>query len=299
MLAALGQVAAGLSLADPLIPVASSVTGRVAEAGQLTDPAYWVRQAREPVRFADCARALARGGRGHVHRAGPGRGAVGAWSRQHAGAGRRRREQPGVGAGAAARPGRGHRAADRRWRGCSSAASRWTGPPVFGPGQPRGWTCRRTRSSGSGTGLARACARAAQPVAGADGAEAGFWAAVDRRTWTRWPARWQVPGDAPLQRGAAGAVALAARGEREQSVLDGWRYRVAWQPVADPEPGTLSGPVAAGGPGRAGRGRAGRVVAPGCWPTAAPRWSPCRLIRPGWTAAGAGGRARPGSGRAG
>ena len=46
MLAAFGQVAAGLSLADPLIPVASSVTGRVAEAGQLTEPAYWARQVR-------------------------------------------------------------------------------------------------------------------------------------------------------------------------------------------------------------------------------------------------------------
>ncbi|MFE9780492.1 SDR family NAD(P)-dependent oxidoreductase [Streptomyces sp. NPDC005775] len=44
-------VAAGLSFAEPRIPVVSTVTGEVSEAWQ--SPEYWVDQVRQPVRFAD------------------------------------------------------------------------------------------------------------------------------------------------------------------------------------------------------------------------------------------------------
>jgi malonyl CoA-acyl carrier protein transacylase/acyl carrier protein len=71
MLAAFGAVASGLTLADPLIPAASSVTGQVAEAGQLSQAAYWVDQVRQPVRFGDCARALAGRGAGTFVELGP------------------------------------------------------------------------------------------------------------------------------------------------------------------------------------------------------------------------------------
>ena len=66
-----GRVAAGLSLADPLIPVASSVTGQVAGPGQLAEPGYWAEQVRQPVRFGDCARALAEAGAGTFIELGP------------------------------------------------------------------------------------------------------------------------------------------------------------------------------------------------------------------------------------
>ncbi|MET8545885.1 type I polyketide synthase, partial [Kitasatospora sp. NPDC004799] len=46
----LGRVVAGLSFAEPVIPVVSTVTGKPVEMGE---PGYWVRQVREPVRFAD------------------------------------------------------------------------------------------------------------------------------------------------------------------------------------------------------------------------------------------------------
>jgi acyl transferase domain-containing protein len=50
-------VVAGLSFAEPRIPIVSTVSGEVGT--QWTDPSYWVRQVRSPVRFADAVRALA------------------------------------------------------------------------------------------------------------------------------------------------------------------------------------------------------------------------------------------------
>ncbi|MGH3242960.1 MAG: type I polyketide synthase, partial [Spirillospora sp.] len=52
------EIAAGLSHADPSIPIVSDLTGRPAEPGELRDPGYWVRHVREAVRFADAVRAL-------------------------------------------------------------------------------------------------------------------------------------------------------------------------------------------------------------------------------------------------
>ncbi|MGW2548449.1 acyltransferase domain-containing protein, partial [Kitasatospora sp. NPDC001574] len=47
-----------LGLADPVVPAVSTVTGAPVAPGQWSDPEYWVRQVREPVRFADTVTAL-------------------------------------------------------------------------------------------------------------------------------------------------------------------------------------------------------------------------------------------------
>ncbi|MGK5728286.1 SDR family NAD(P)-dependent oxidoreductase [Streptomyces sp. URMC 124] len=58
MLAEFGEVMAGLSAADPAVPVVSTLTGRPATAAELRSPEYWVRHVRETVRFADAVAAL-------------------------------------------------------------------------------------------------------------------------------------------------------------------------------------------------------------------------------------------------
>ncbi|WP_302185157.1 type I polyketide synthase, partial [Streptomyces sp. AC627_RSS907] len=47
-----------LAFAEPVLPAVSTVTGALVTAGQWSDPEYWVRQVREPVRFADAVAAL-------------------------------------------------------------------------------------------------------------------------------------------------------------------------------------------------------------------------------------------------
>ncbi len=58
MLDELAQVAAGIELHAPAIPVVSNVTGEALTAELVRDPRYWARQVREPVRFLDGLRWL-------------------------------------------------------------------------------------------------------------------------------------------------------------------------------------------------------------------------------------------------
>ncbi|MEO3792454.1 type I polyketide synthase, partial [Nonomuraea sp. B10E15] len=53
MLAEFAEAISGIGVHEPGLPIVSNVTGRLAEPGQLTDPAYWVEHVRGAVRFAD------------------------------------------------------------------------------------------------------------------------------------------------------------------------------------------------------------------------------------------------------
>jgi len=57
MLAEFAKVTASVSYSAPSIPIVSTLTGRQV-TDELLDPEYWVRQVREPVRFADAVTTL-------------------------------------------------------------------------------------------------------------------------------------------------------------------------------------------------------------------------------------------------
>ncbi|HEV7936669.1 MAG TPA: type I polyketide synthase [Solirubrobacteraceae bacterium] len=62
ILAQFGEVVNEIELNPPTIPIVSNVTGKLAEPAELLAPDYWVRHAREPVRFADGIEALTAAG---------------------------------------------------------------------------------------------------------------------------------------------------------------------------------------------------------------------------------------------
>ncbi|MGY3521127.1 SDR family NAD(P)-dependent oxidoreductase, partial [Micromonospora sp. PTRAS2] len=58
MLAEFRTVLAGLDWQTPRLPIVSNLTGRVAEAAEISSPDYWVRHVREAVRFGDAITTL-------------------------------------------------------------------------------------------------------------------------------------------------------------------------------------------------------------------------------------------------
>ncbi|MFF7756288.1 SDR family oxidoreductase, partial [Streptomyces sp. NPDC007971] len=89
---------------------------------------------------------------------------------------------------------------------------------------------------------------AALPTAGSavggDGAgteaEARFWAAVEGGDLTQLADTLAVDGDRPLSE-ALPALASWRRREQDRSVTAGWRYRMGWAQIPEPDPRVLSG----------------------------------------------------------
>lgn len=81
------EAVAAIRLNAPELPYISGVTGDWVSADQTTDPSYWARHAREPVRFADGIATLARSLSPTLLEVGPG-AALASFALQGAGAGR-------------------------------------------------------------------------------------------------------------------------------------------------------------------------------------------------------------------
>lgn len=71
-LADIERVAGAVPMLPPQIAFASSVTGGWVEATQATDPKYWARHGRAPVRFADALATVAQDGQPFLLEVGPG-----------------------------------------------------------------------------------------------------------------------------------------------------------------------------------------------------------------------------------
>ncbi|WP_143678010.1 type I polyketide synthase, partial [Streptomyces rhizosphaericus] len=75
---------------------------------------------------------------------------------------------------------------------------------------------------------------------GAGSVDARFWEVVERQDLESLAGTLAVDSEAPL---SAVLPALSAyhRNNRDQSTIDGWRYKVSWKPVSDLAEGSLSG----------------------------------------------------------
>ncbi|WP_337466368.1 type I polyketide synthase [Saccharopolyspora spinosa] len=58
MLAEFAELARSVDYRSPRLPIVSTLTGNLDDVGVMATPEYWVRQVREPVRFADGVQAL-------------------------------------------------------------------------------------------------------------------------------------------------------------------------------------------------------------------------------------------------
>src|SRR5262249_57580965 len=76
MWAALGQGAGGVGYGRPRLPLISGLTGELA-SGDVATPDYWVRHARETVRFAAAVGTLGARGCNAFVEIGPGRTLLG------------------------------------------------------------------------------------------------------------------------------------------------------------------------------------------------------------------------------
>ncbi|WP_420719719.1 type I polyketide synthase, partial [Streptomyces sp. NRRL WC-3618] len=224
------QVAQGLTYRDPALPLVSNLTGRLATAAELKDPEYWVRHVREAVRFHDGLVALADFGvttflelgpdtvltaMAHDTLTGPEAqsGLVAAL--------RRDRPEPDTFRTALARL---HvRGATVDWTPlyAPAGARRRVDLPTYAFQHQRYWldTNPPTAPGHTTTGPAPA-----------DGAEARFWEAVEHEDLAELTGALDVPDDAPLT-SVLPALTAWRRRQRATSTLDGWNYRVTWNPL--------------------------------------------------------------------
>ncbi|MFT9473674.1 type I polyketide synthase, partial [Streptomyces sp. Mo3] len=215
MLAEFGEVLRGVEFRAPSVPVVSNVSGVVA-GEELCSPEYWVRHVRETVRFADGLETLRGLGVGSFLELGP----DGTLSALAGGDGLAvlRPDRPEPLTAMAALGGLYVRGVQVDWAAVFPGA-RQVDLPTYAFQRERFWL---EPSS-------------VQPATSA--VDTAFWDAVERGDA-------EVLGVDAEQSLSAALPALASwrRARREQSVVDGWRYRLGWTPVT----GVSSGEVLTG-----------------------------------------------------
>ncbi|MFF9520717.1 type I polyketide synthase [Streptomyces achromogenes] len=217
MLEAFREVLAGLTFREPALPVVSNLTGRLAD--RLTSPEYWVRHVREAVRFHDGVTTLAAEGATRFLEVGP--DAVLSNLAQDAApvviaAQRRDRAEDAALVDAVCRLHLTGTGPD--WTALF-AGGRKVDLPTYPFRRDRHWEdapiLQAERSAAARAG------DAADP----------FWDLVREQDVTAVAATLGVADETSV---AAVVPALAAWHERRRAdaAADGWRYRVAWEPLA-------------------------------------------------------------------
>ncbi|WP_406300384.1 type I polyketide synthase [Embleya sp. NBC_00888] len=220
------RVVRELSFAEPQLTVVSTVS----PDGDWTDPEYWVRHVRQPVRFHDAIRTLAAEGVGGFIELGPDgslsaliRGALEAGDQPAVALLRRDRAEPDSTLSALATLHVNGAVAGVDWASFVPGARR-VDLPTYAFQRRRYWLDAE-----------QAPARNAR--------DERFWAAVgagDREALAR-----ELAVEDDAARGSLDALlpALSAWSRRteEQSRTDAWRYRIGWQPITSAVPPVLTG----------------------------------------------------------
>ncbi|MCC5481297.1 type I polyketide synthase, partial [Streptomyces barringtoniae] len=229
-------VAEGLSYEAPRIPVVSNLTGTLATADELTSPDFWVRHVRAAVRFHDGIRTLEAQNVTTFIELGPD-GVLSAMAQDcvtgdgHAFIPVLRRNRPEATSLTTALAQAHVRGVEIDWRKhFTGTGARRADLPTYAFQRERYWL-----------------EIPAVPVAGRNAAEAGsvdarFWEAVEREDLASLAEALDMPAaDGEALEAVLPALSAWRRQVREQSVVDGWRYRVVWKPVAGRAAGVVSG----------------------------------------------------------
>ncbi|MGW7359249.1 type I polyketide synthase, partial [Streptomyces sp. NPDC054802] len=234
MLDGFRQVVSRLSFAAPLLPLVSNVTGGLATAELLCDPEYWVCHVRETVRFADGVRALGDAGANAFLELGPD-GVLAALAEENL-------------------PGGNHVFTPALRRDCPEEAALVTAlARLHVSGVPVDWTLLYEGTGARRTDLPTYPFQrelywpepAALPAPGRAVQErhehdAAFWTAVERGDLPALSATLGLSDDATLS-SLVPALSAWRRGHEEDTVVDGWRYRVTWQPLGTAPADALGG----------------------------------------------------------
>ncbi|MFI7650770.1 type I polyketide synthase, partial [Micromonospora sp. NPDC049460] len=220
-------VVAGLDWRVPRVPVVSNVTGGVADPLELVDPEYWVRHVRQAVRFADGVAALREQGVDTFLEVGPDATLTAMVAEIVGGGGVRRipasrREQAEVDALTSAVGQLWVAGVPVDWaayHGQAGIRPRVVDLPTYAFDHRRYWINAATRSY-------------RPPVAGRTAADEDFWRAIEAEDVASLAESLAVDADAPLA-DVLPALSTWRRRRDAEATLDSWRYRVAWQPLAD------------------------------------------------------------------
>ncbi|MEV5162761.1 type I polyketide synthase, partial [Streptomyces sp. NPDC053728] len=220
-------VAAGLTFHPAGIAIVSTVTGRLAEPGELGDPEYWVRHLRRTVRFHEGALSLQEQGVTTFLEIGPGGVLSGITQQSLNGEGqacvpalRRNRNEPRSLLQAVAEL---HvRGAHVDWSPYfEGTASQRVDLPTYVFQHQEFWPQPHPHPL-----------EGADPLASQDPAQARFWEAVDGGDPQALADALGVEDD--MRSSLTDLVPVLAswrRRHRDESTVDSWRYRVTWKPL--------------------------------------------------------------------